>query len=57
MNIKKISVISIIFVFIFFMNIHTTFAITPISEEKYQGIDVSNWQGYINYEQVKKAGI
>ena len=39
------------------MNIHTTFAITPISEEKYQGIDVSNWQGYINYEQVKKAGI
>ena len=57
MNIKKISVISIIFVFTFFMNIHTTFAITPISEEKYQGIDVSNWQGYINYEQVKKAGI
>lgn len=32
-------------------------ALTPASNEFIEGIDVSNWQGYINYEEVKKAGI
>ncbi len=32
-------------------------AITNYSDLNYTGIDVSNWQGYINYEEVKNAGI
>lgn len=35
----------------------TTFATTASSNQIYEGIDVSNWQGYINYEQVKNDGI
>ena len=29
----------------------------PSFANTFQGIDVSNWQGYINYEEVKKSGI
>lgn len=43
--------------FIFFANINMTYAITPSSEPQYQGIDVSDWQGYINYSQVRESGI
>ncbi len=32
-------------------------AIEPRSEVKYQGIDVSGWQGNINFEEVKNSGI
>ena len=39
----------------FFVNI--TYAITPISDPRYQGVDVSDWQGYINYRQVRESGI
>ena len=39
------------------MNTNFIYAITPISNLEYQGIDVSNWQGYINYSEVKEAGI
>ncbi len=35
----------------------TAFATTFSGNEIYNGIDVSNWQGYINYEAVKNAGI
>lgn len=35
----------------------TAFATTASSNNIYEGIDVSNWQGYINYEQVKNDGI
>lgn len=35
----------------------TAFATTASSNQIYEGIDVSNWQGYINYEQVKNDGI
>lgn len=42
---------------IFFTNIDMTYAITPSSDPKYQGIDVSDWQGYIDYAQVKENGI
>lgn len=35
----------------------TTFATTASSNLIYEGIDVSNWQGYINYEEVKNEGI
>lgn len=33
------------------------YALTPSSEPMYQGIDVSDWQGYINYSQVRASGI
>lgn len=33
------------------------YAITQASEELYNGIDVSSWQGYIDYSKVKEAGI
>lgn len=35
----------------------TTFATTASSNQIYEGIDVSNWQGYIDYMQVKNDGI
>lgn len=35
----------------------TAFATSASSNQIYNGIDVSNWQGYINYEQVKNDGI
>ena len=57
---KKINIIFsffIIITIILFMNTNFIYAITPISNLEYQGIDVSNWQGYINYSQVKEAGI
>ncbi len=34
-----------------------TYALTPSSDPRYQGIDVSNWQGYIDYRQVRESGI
>lgn len=43
--------------FLFFANIHMTYAITPNAEPRYQGIDVSDWQGYIDYRQVRESGI
>lgn len=43
--------------FLFFANIHMTYAITPSSDPQYQGIDVSDWQGYIDYNQVRASGI
>ncbi len=33
------------------------YAVQPSSSLSYQGIDVSDWQGYINYSEVKNAGI
>lgn len=34
-----------------------SYAITSSSDLNYNGVDVSNWQGYINYDAVKNAGI
>ena len=36
---------------------NAVYALSPASLPTYQGIDVSSWQGTINYNQVKKAGI
>ena len=33
------------------------FALSPSSNKIYEGMDVSNWQGYINYSEVKASGI
>lgn len=44
--------------FIFtFSIVSNIYALTTQSELKYQGIDVSDWQGYIDYNQVKNSGI
>lgn len=34
-----------------------TYAITPESKDWYYGVDVSGWQGYIDYAKVKKDRI
>lgn len=54
---KKIFALCISFTFLMFMNAQLVYAITPTSGDQYQGIDVSNWQGYIDYAQVKNDGI
>ena len=57
MNLKKAFVIILIIAFFQFMNAPNVCAVQPQSEPKYEGIDVSNWQGYIDYAQVKNSGI
>ena len=54
---KKIISGIIIFVFVLCIQINNTYALAPVSNLSYQGIDVSNWQGYINYEEVRNDGI
>ena len=46
-----------IFTFIFWINMDSVFAITPVSNLEYSGIDVSHWQGYIDYSEVRRSGI
>ena len=50
---KKIFVLSLLFLLIG----TTCFGMAPDSNDFLEGIDVSNWQGYIDYEKVKNAGI
>lgn len=50
----KIFGIFLVFIFTFFNSIY---ALSPQGEFRYEGIDVSDWQGYIDYEQVKNSGI
>lgn len=38
-------------------NVNFVLALTPIDELPYQGIDVSRWQGNINFQKVKNDGI
>jgi lysozyme len=54
---KKIFIFNLIITIIIFININKTYAITATSNNEYQGIDVSNWQGYIDYGSVKSSGI
>ena len=54
---KIILILGIIITFVFWININSTYAITSLSNLEYQGIDVSNWQGYIDYRKVKESGI
>ena len=54
---KSILVCFILLAFVFFANINMTYAITPSSNPQYQGVDVSDWQGYIDYGQVRASGI
>ena len=54
---KSILCLLSIFTFIFWINMNSVLAITPLSNLEYQGIDVSNWQGYIDYRTVRENGI
>ncbi len=40
-----------------FCIVNNSYAIVPAGSLDYQGIDVSNWQGYIDYSEVRDAGI
>lgn len=54
---KKICTLFIVMCFcIVFFSI-PVFALSPSSNTIYEGIDVSNWQGYIDYNEVKSSGI
>ena len=53
----KIITFTLLALSIFCLKTSNSYAIESESELQYQGIDVSNWQGYIDYEEVKNAGI
>lgn len=54
---KKIVAFIIIISLLFFVNTSMVYALSPSSEPSYQGIDVSDWQGYIDYSRVRTSGI
>ena len=54
---KKLTIIILSFVFMFCIFVNNTYAVIPASSLSYEGIDVSNWQGHIDYAQVRESGI
>ena len=54
---KFIFLLIIIFLFQFYILIIPSFAFSPSSNEIYEGIDISAWQGDINFYEVKISGI
>ena len=54
---NKISKIFITFFIFSIAFINYVYALSPQGNLRYEGIDVSDWQGYIDYSQVKNAGI
>ena len=56
-KIMNIFAILMIFATIMFFNKNGSLAITAQSNNLYEGIDVSDWQGYINYASVRESGI
>lgn len=54
---KKLLIYSIIITLMVFINTSSVYSLTPSSEPVYQGVDVSDWQGYIDYSSVKASGI
>lgn len=56
-KLEKIVSLFLIITMMIFMNLTITEAVSPISPASYEGLDVSNWQGNIDYAQVKAAGI
>lgn len=53
---KLLTIFTILAVTVFFNN-SGSYAITAASSQLYEGIDVSDWQGYIDYRQVRESGI
>ena len=56
-KLRNIIGIFLIITIVFFVNINMVYALTPSSEQQYQGIDVSDWQGYIDYSRVRESGV
>lgn len=54
---KMTLLILVVLISVLFVGAIKNYAITNSSELAYRGIDVSNWQGYIDYEEVKNEGI
>lgn len=54
---KKFVCIALFLFFLLFILSSSSYAMPPSSDTIYEGIDVSNWQGYIDYNRVKEAGI
>ena len=53
----KISFLVFVFTLFFVLTSFPSFAFEPSSSTIYQGIDVSSWQGNINFTDVKNSGI
>ena len=54
---KKILTIILMIIIVLQISISKVEAIEPASSEIYEGIDVSNWQGNINFAEVANSGI
>lgn len=54
---KRSMSLFLIIALMIFVNTNTAYAMTSSSKLEYQGIDVSDWQGYIDYSKVKESGI
>lgn len=54
---KRLFIYNIIITLLLFINTSSVYSLTPSSEPVYQGVDVSDWQGYIDYSKVKESGI
>lgn len=55
---KKLKILILLFTFIFVCLIcNETFAFPPASSTLYSGIDVSEWQGIIEWDKVRSSGI
>lgn len=54
---REVKKIFVLILLILVMLCTKSLGIMPESTDFFEGIDVSNWQGYIDYEQVKKAEI
>lgn len=54
---KRIFIILLCIIFSLFIMIYPSLAIEPSSSVIYEGIDVSEYQGYIDYKKVKQEGI
>ena len=54
---KKCKISIVVILIMIFVNINISYAISASTEVRYQGIDVSDWQGYIDYSRVSADGI
>lgn len=59
MKLKKVykHIVLILLMFVCLFGINEVFAFGPSDDRIYQGIDVSEWQGNIDFNQVREAGI
>ena len=54
---KRVVSLFLVFTVTVFLNFNVSYCIVASSDEQYDGIDVSMWQGYIDYRKVKDSGI